>query len=539
MSVNALLEEFKVKAATPKQQLAEYKAQGKKVVGVLPYYAPEELVYAAGIVPMGMWGSNTKTISRAKEYCATFYCTIAQLALEMLLDGTMDQLDGIITPTICDTLRPMSQNFRVAMGDKMKVIFLAHPQNRFEEFGLQFCIDQYNHVKADLEEIAGRKITDSDIQDAIVVYNKSRAARREFVKLANEHCDVITPTKRSAVLKAFYFMEKPEYTAKLVELNAELAKLPVCDWKGTKVVTSGIICDNPKLLSIFEENNIAIAADDVAHETRSFRVDAPEDELDPVRALAKQFANIDYEVLLYEGIDTHHRQNAQRHRGQAHRLARHDDVSVAGGLCRRVDQNRLNVNLKGAHGAGRGVHDGLDVHVPGVHRHEQRDGRQRRQRKRQDDPEEGDEGVGAVDGRRLLQLARNAQKEGLDDHNVVRRRQGRDNQRPIGVQDAQISNVHIVRNQAAVEQQGEDHHAHDELPAGELLLGQAVAEAEGGEHAQERGRRRDDQRILQRHHEILGLQNRGVDLQREFLGNQAELIGHIHRRIGERHADNV
>ena len=67
-----------------------------------------------------------------------------------------------------------------------------------------------------------------------------------------------------------------------------------------KVVTSGIICDNPKLLSIFEENNIAIAADDVAHETRSFRVDAPEDELDPVRALAKQFANIDYEVLLYD-----------------------------------------------------------------------------------------------------------------------------------------------------------------------------------------------------------------------------------------------
>ena len=85
MSVNALLEEFKVKAATPKQQLAEYKAQGKKVVGVLPYYAPEELVYAAGIVPMGMWGSNTKTISRAKEYCATFYCTIAQLPRRKLV----------------------------------------------------------------------------------------------------------------------------------------------------------------------------------------------------------------------------------------------------------------------------------------------------------------------------------------------------------------------------------------------------------------------------------------------------------------------
>lgn len=299
MSINTLLDEFKVKAATPKQQLAEYKAQGKKVVGVLPYYAPEELVYAAGIVPMGIWGSNTKTISRAKEYCATFYCTIAQLALEMLLDGTMDGLDGIITPTICDTLRPMSQNFRVAMGEKMSVIFLAHPQNRFESFGLQFTIDQYNHVKEELEKIAGRKITNEDIQNAIKVYNESRAARRKFVKLASDHCDVITPTKRSAVLKAFYFMLKDEYIAKLNELNAELEKLPVCDWQGTKVVTSGIICDNPALLAAFEENNIAIAADDVAHESRSFRTDVPENA-DPMMALAQQFANIDYEVLLYD-----------------------------------------------------------------------------------------------------------------------------------------------------------------------------------------------------------------------------------------------
>ena len=310
MSINALLDEFKVKAASPKKLLAEYKAQGKKVVGVLPYYAPDELVYAAGMVPMGIWGSNNKTISRAKEYCATFYCTIAQLALEMMLDGTMDALDGVITPTICDTLRPMSQNFRVSMGEKMSVIFLAHPQNRFEDFGLQFCMDQYNHVKKELEKLSGKEITNEAIQDAIKVYNKSRAARREFVKLASDHCDVITPVKRSAVLKAFYFMEKPEYIEKLNELNAELKALPVCEWEGTKVVTSGIICDNPKLLEIFEENKIAIAADDVAHESRSFRTDAPEDEADPMMALAKQFANIDYEVLLYDP------KSAQNRRGE-------------------------------------------------------------------------------------------------------------------------------------------------------------------------------------------------------------------------------
>ena len=299
MSIEVLLKEFQDIAYSPKKQLAAFKAEGKKVIGVLPYYAPEELVYAAGMVPMGIWGSNKKTISRAKEYCATFYCTIAQLALEMLLDGTMDDLDGLITPTICDTLRPMSQNFRVSIGQKIPTIFLAHPQNRFAPFGIQFCVDQYNHVKKDLEKICGHEISNESIQNAIKVYNASRAARREFVKLANEHCDVITATKRSAVLKAAWFMTKAEYTEKLVALNAELAALPVCEWKGVKVVTSGIICDNPELLKIFDDNNIAIAADDVAHESRAFRADASE-EGDPMMALAKQFADQDYEVLLYD-----------------------------------------------------------------------------------------------------------------------------------------------------------------------------------------------------------------------------------------------
>ena len=299
MSIETIVKEFAAVAADPKAQLKKYKAEGKKCIGVMPYYAPEELVAAAGMIPFGMWGSNNKTISRAKEYCATFYCTIAQLDLEMLLDGTMDLLDGVITPTICDTLRPMSQNIRVAMSEKLPCIFLAHPQNRRAEFGMKFCIDQYSHVKGELEKIAGAPITDEALSETIKLYNKSRAARREFVKLANDHCDVITPTKRSAVLKAAWFMDKAAYTEKLAALNAELAALPKCDWKGTKVVTSGIICDHPTLLEIFEENHIAIAADDVAHESRAFRVDAPETG-DPMTALAQQFADQDFEVLLYD-----------------------------------------------------------------------------------------------------------------------------------------------------------------------------------------------------------------------------------------------
>lgn len=299
MSTEVLLNEFKECSEHPYRVISAYKQEGKKVIGVLPYFAPVELVVAAGMVPMGIWGSNKKTIAMAKEYCATFYCTIAQLALEMLLDGTLDQLDGIITPTICDTLRPMSQNFRVAMEGKLPCIFLAHPQNRKPAFGLQFTVDQYMHVKSELEKISGNTITDEALRDAIKVMNRSRKARREFVKLAGQHPEAISAVERSAVLRSAWFMEPAVHAAKLEELNEELSKLPASNWKGKKIVTSGIICDNPKLLQIFDDNNIAIAADDVAQETRAFRVDASE-EGDPMMALAQQFADQDYDVLLYD-----------------------------------------------------------------------------------------------------------------------------------------------------------------------------------------------------------------------------------------------
>ena len=262
MSTEVLLNEFKECSEHPYRVISAYKQEGKKVIGVLPYFAPVELVVAAGMVPMGIWGSNKKTIALAKEYCATFYCT-------------------------------------VAMEGKLPCIFLAHPQNRKPAFGLQFTVDQYMHVKGELEKIAGTTITDEALRDAIKVMNRSRKARREFVKLAGQHPEAISAVNRSAVLRAAWFMEPAVYGPKLEELNAELAKLPASNWKGCKVVTSGIICDNPNLLQIFDDNHIAIAADDVAQETRSFRVDASE-EGDPMMALAQQFADQDYDVLLYD-----------------------------------------------------------------------------------------------------------------------------------------------------------------------------------------------------------------------------------------------
>lgn len=295
--IKELLSRFQEVASNPDERLQGYIKEGKKVIGCFPYYVPEELVLAADMVPFGIWGAEG-TISAAKEYFATFYCTIAQMNLEMGLTGKLKGLSGVIVPSICDTLRPLSQNFRVAVPE-IPFIFVAHPQNRKKEFGVQYTKAIYSKVKKQLEEIAGHEITDAKLSAAIDIYNQSRAARRTFVRLAGEHPEAVTPVERSAVLKSSFFMTKQEHTTMLNMLNELLTKLPPSDWKGIRIFTSGILADNKNLLRILEENNLAVAADDVAAESRGIRVDVPTHS-DPLYALALQFGEQDHDPILYD-----------------------------------------------------------------------------------------------------------------------------------------------------------------------------------------------------------------------------------------------
>ena len=298
-NIQTLLSAFDAIAKNPKKQLDDYISQGKKAIGCFPYYVPEELVYASGMVPFGVWGKTGGKINLAKEYFAAFYCTIAQLNLEMGLDGTLDGLSGVIAPSICDTLRPFTQNFRVACPD-IPFMFLAHPQNRKKEYGVKFTEQQYNKIKIKLEEISGIKITNDNLNEAIKIYNENRKARRRFIELAGQYPHIITATSRSVVLKSAFFMLKDEHTKMLNELNGLIEASPIEPWKGKKIVTSGIVLDSPSLLKMFDDNQLAIVADDMAHESRAIRVDVQENTNHPMQALAEQFGNQDYDTLLYD-----------------------------------------------------------------------------------------------------------------------------------------------------------------------------------------------------------------------------------------------
>ncbi|MBP2641851.1 MAG: phenyllactate dehydratase [Firmicutes bacterium] len=297
-NVNEVIAQFQEVVNQPGDHVKKYIAKtGNKAIGYF-YYAPQELIHAAGMLPVGIWGGNIEP-SSVRSYLPSFYCGILQTAFEMGMKGLYDCLDGMIIPNLCDSLRASSQNWKVAVP-QVEFISLVPPVNRKTEAGVKFLLSEYENIKNTLERISGNKITDQALNNSIKVFNTYRQTMREFTKVARNYPDIITPSIRNAVIKSASFMDKVQYTALVEELIQGLKTLPVKDWDGKKVVVTGIKMDSPALLKILEENNVAVVADDLAQESRLFRSDILQTSANPLENLARYWSTMEGCSLLFD-----------------------------------------------------------------------------------------------------------------------------------------------------------------------------------------------------------------------------------------------
>ena len=286
-----IINEFKAIADNPRKAMDDYKKEtGKGAVGIMPVYCPEEIVHAAGYLPIGMWGAQKKQISKARTYLPPFACSIMQSVMELQLEGVYDDLGAVIFSVPCDTLKCMSQKW----NRPVPAIVFTHPQNRkiAKDAANVFAREEFNIVKEKLEDILDVHISNKAIKNSIAVYNENRAACREFSDVAAEYAAVVTPSDRHAVIKARWFMEKSRHTALVKELIAALKAEPAPEFKGKKIIVTGIQVEPYDVLDIFQENGFAIVADDLAQETRNFRQDVPDDD-DALMALARAWNEFD------------------------------------------------------------------------------------------------------------------------------------------------------------------------------------------------------------------------------------------------------
>ena len=297
-NINELIGEFTKVATNPRAKMDEVLASGKKVVGVMPYFAPEELVYALGMIPFGLWGAEIQA-SESKKYFPAFYCSLIHTTLELGISGAFKGLSAVMIPLICDSLKGMGPNWQYGVKD-IPVIDVPYAENRKIAAGKEFTTTKFKKIAVQLEEIAGRKLKDEDVLYAITVFNANREECLKFTKLAAEHPELISCLNRAYILKSRFFMDRKEHTALLMKLNAELEAAPKSEWKGKKVFTTGIIEDTKELMQIFDDNKLCIAGDQITHESIDFRYPVPVNYEDPISAYGERLANIEGASVLFD-----------------------------------------------------------------------------------------------------------------------------------------------------------------------------------------------------------------------------------------------
>ena len=282
-NVKALLEQFKAIAGDPRKAVADHLAEtGKGAIGMMPIYAPEELVHATGFLPVGLWGGS-RPVTKARAYLPPFACSVMQQVMELECEGAYDDLAAVVFSVPCDTLKCMSQKWK---GTSPVLVF-THPQNRGLEAANRFLEREYAILKEKLENVTGVKITNAALEHSIQVYNENRAVMREFAVLAAQYPQVISAVDRHAVFKSRLFIEKSRHTALVKQLMEAVRAAEPQPWTGKKVVVTGILLEPNGLLELFDQLGLAIVADDLAQESRQIRVDVPEGDEAPLYRLAR------------------------------------------------------------------------------------------------------------------------------------------------------------------------------------------------------------------------------------------------------------
>ena len=283
-------------ARAPREELRRVTAAGKKAVGVLPYFCPEELVYAAGLLPFGLWGEALRC-AESKRYFPAFICSMLHTTLELGIRGELNGLSAVMVPISCDSLKGMGANWEAAVP-QIPVLNVAYAQNRRLEAGTVFTESQFKKLRGQLEAIAGAPVADGALREAIRVFNEDRRAVLAFSEAAAKRPGLVTPSQRSAAIKAGLYMDRAEHAALLRRVTAALEAAPA-ETAQRGVVLTGIMAEPAAVTELLGETGFTVLADQLAQESVPCRT-LTDEEKEPLRALAERYGAIEGCSILYD-----------------------------------------------------------------------------------------------------------------------------------------------------------------------------------------------------------------------------------------------
>ncbi len=264
---------------------------GRPAIGFMPIYIPRELLHAQGVLPVGiMGGGDDLEIIRGDAYYQSYICHIPRSTIELGLNGSLDCLDGMIFPAICDVIRNLSGMWKLQFPDQL-VRYLDVPQNFDPAVGGMFYRQELESLAADLEARGALPFDPAALRASIAIYNENRRLVEELYALRRTRPWKVPTAELYVLLRASLVIPVEESTTMLSEYRdavmGDPARVPMDQ---ARVLLTGSFCEQPPLglIKTLERSGCYIVDDDFVQVHRWIRGDIPV-EGDPIGNLTEAF----------------------------------------------------------------------------------------------------------------------------------------------------------------------------------------------------------------------------------------------------------
>ncbi len=272
-------------------QILNHKQQGKKVFGWLCTYAPEEILHAAGILPIRIIGYSNE--ANTDDGTALLYinnCSFSRSCLQLGLEGQYDFLDGVVGGSTCDGARRLFDIWRQYIETPFHHVMTV--PRKYTERAHQLYFHETLQLKQHLEEYLGFTISEEAIRESVLLYNQSRQLLKRLYELRKRDEPPITGAETMEILNAAYRMPKEIFNRWLEELLEELESSDRAFSGRARVMINGSVLTNPEFIKSIEDQGALVVTDELCTSTRYWGDEIILDDGRPIlEAISRRYLN--------------------------------------------------------------------------------------------------------------------------------------------------------------------------------------------------------------------------------------------------------
>jgi benzoyl-CoA reductase subunit C len=260
---------------------------GGKVVGYFCTYVPEEILYAANILPVRILGGHEpQDVSEAHIF--GMFCPFCRDCLAQGLKGRYDYLDGIMIAQSCLHIRQSYTSWIKHIPTDFHY-YLPMPNNVQSPHAVTYLTGELKAFKVALEKWIGKEISDKDMRAGIKLMNENRSLMHQLYEYKKKENPPLSGEETMEVAISQQLVDKKEHIQALIQSLEKLKTVSGGKNTGTRLMLLGSENDDIPFVQMVESVDGTIVIEDHCIGTRYFWNNVEEDNSDPISLIAKRY----------------------------------------------------------------------------------------------------------------------------------------------------------------------------------------------------------------------------------------------------------